>query len=174
MIRLLTPDEASQVQHLRLISLQTDPDSFISTFETEKDLPERYFANRIIRSLIPPSFGYWGVFKHASLIAYAQLSREQLPKASHLANIYEVFVLPEWRQQGIGKSLIQHLLAVCIHHPDIEQVYLKTTSTNQAAINLYQILGFKQVYIRHNTIKSGTVYADEIVYRYLTKKKSIL
>lgn len=60
------------------------------------------------------------------------------------AEIIDIFVLDEYRNKGIGKSLINKML----ENKQIEKVTLEVKKDNKNAIMLYNSLGFKPVSIR--------------------------
>lgn len=162
MIRLLTPKDASQVRALRLKSLKTDKDAFISTFEYESQFDVDYFSRKIIFNTQEPIFGYWGIFEQEQLLGYVQLVRERLPKAQHVVSVYELYVLPEKRHSGLGRELMTHILQISREHPEIEQIHLEVSSNNILATQLYLSLGFEITGTTKNAIKFHNNYQDEI------------
>jgi len=163
MIKLILPIEASQVRELRLLSLETDPDAFVSTYAYESQFDIDYYSRKISYNLVAPYFGYWGYYKQELLVGYAQLIREQLPRVNHIADIFEFYVHPDFRRQGLGKDLLNHLVQLCKNHPDIELLQLKVTSTNQPAIKLYEAFNFLKTHTQENQIKTNQGYLDETI-----------
>lgn len=60
------------------------------------------------------------------------------------AEIIDIFVLEEYRKNGIGKALINKML----ENDKIEKVTLEVKKDNKSGIMLYNSLGFKEVSIR--------------------------
>jgi len=58
--------------------------------------------------------------------------------------LYEIAVRPEYRGNGIGRALINGLKQICAER-NIDEMYVGTTKSNQAAINLYSSAGGEQV-----------------------------
>jgi len=58
--------------------------------------------------------------------------------------LYEIAVRPEYRGNGIGKALINGLKHICGKR-NIDEMYVGTTTSNQAAIKLYSSAGGEQV-----------------------------
>jgi ribosomal protein S18 acetylase RimI-like enzyme len=54
--------------------------------------------------------------------------------------LFEIEVLKNYRQQGVGKSLIQELKNIC-NQKGIKQVFVVTSRTNHSALNLYETTG---------------------------------
>jgi RimJ/RimL family protein N-acetyltransferase len=81
-------------------------------------------------------------------------------KNSHTGE-FGVSVHPGFQRQGIGRLLIEALLAWAKENPRIEKVYLNVFATNKHAINLYQRLGFAEEGRHVKAVKqSGGEYVD--------------
>jgi len=90
-------------------------------------------------------------------------------KITHIGE-FGVSVHPGYQGQGIGRLLIETLLQWAKANPAIEKVYLNVFHTNQAAIQLYQALGFIEEgrHVKH--IKQpGGEYVD-VVQMYVETK----
>lgn len=161
MVRLLTATEAVQVQKLRLLSLQTDADFFGSTYDYECRYSPNYYQQRISAIYKPPLFGYWGIFKDQLLVGYTQLVPEALPRMDHIANLYELYIDPNFRRHGLASELLAHLLELNHQMSLVEQIRLKVLSNNTVALNLYLQLGFKHIATIPSTIKHPAGYWDE-------------
>ncbi len=60
----------------------------------------------------------------------------------NIVSIDELFVIPDYRNQGIGTQVIEHIQQK--RYWNAVGLYLVTSPDNQAAQRLYQKLGFKQ------------------------------
>ncbi|KUO69317.1 MAG: hypothetical protein APF77_16120 [Clostridia bacterium BRH_c25] len=67
--------------------------------------------------------------------------------------IYEVSVLEEYRQRGIGKKMINELIGICKENK-ILKIFLITNKSNKPAVCLYESTGAK------------ASHDDDIVYWY--------
>ncbi len=85
---------------------------------------------------------YYGCFEGSKLIAFAGFW--QILDEGHIAN---VAVHPLSRAKGIGKVLMQHIMAASKALGG-ERMTLEVRATNTVAQKLYQNLGFKDVGIR--------------------------
>uniref|UniRef100_A0A7C4Y4X3 Ribosomal-protein-alanine N-acetyltransferase n=1 Tax=candidate division WOR-3 bacterium TaxID=2052148 RepID=A0A7C4Y4X3_UNCW3 len=72
-------------------------------------------------------------------------------KKFHLMNIA---VKKEMRKKGIGKNLIFRLIKD-IEKTDAKEIYLEVRITNEPAINLYKMMGFRIERIEENYYKNG-------------------
>ena len=61
--------------------------------------------------------------------------------------IPDVVVAPDYRRQGVAQSLMTYIFT---DNPDIQSYFLEVRESNEAAIGLYNKLGFAQVGIRKN------------------------
>jgi len=78
-------------------------------------------------------------------------------------------VAPAWREQGVGRCLLETLIAWATQHPQIERVGLRALSTNERALHLYSRVGFVEDGRRPKAIKLGPGhYVDEVLmYRFV-------
>jgi RimJ/RimL family protein N-acetyltransferase len=73
-------------------------------------------------------------------------------------------VAKEYREQGIGKLLLQALIAWAKAHPLIEKISLKVHANNPRAIHVYEKLGFKEEGRLARDLKySDSEYVDTVV-----------
>jgi GNAT superfamily N-acetyltransferase len=76
----------------------------------------------------------FGVYVDGRQIGFARVVTDFV----RYAHLLDVFVLPEFRGRGIGKSLMEHVLA----HPELHTIMRYTLGT-QDAHSLYAQFGFK-------------------------------
>jgi len=62
------------------------------------------------------------------------------------AHIMNVSVSPRFQRKGVGRKMLEHLIEYA--RPRAETILLEVRPSNQAAINLYRKLGFRQIGIR--------------------------
>lgn len=161
-IRLLTREDGSSYQQLRLESLQHNPEAFLSTYESESVLHENAFADHLEWAYHPPSFGYFGLFSGDTLAAYVQISQNYLEKQRHIIQVNNLYVGVKFRRQGCASMLMQYIFQHFSQLGHIERAYLSYTGRNTAAYTFYKKLGFRRFAVRANAIKWQDVYDDEI------------
>ncbi len=71
------------------------------------------------------------------------------------ADITNVAVLPAYRRLGIGRAMLQAMLAYC-RTREIEAIHLEVRVSNTAAIALYEAEGFVRVGLRKSYYKHPT------------------
>lgn len=106
----------------------------------------------------------WGVFDDAQLVSFYLLQ-----KSGDEAEILTLGVSPAYRRQGLGESLLRHILA---RQEDGDCVYLEVAADNQAAISLYNKCGFTLLGQRPNYYRRGLQKVDALTYRCLVKSGS--
>jgi ribosomal-protein-alanine N-acetyltransferase len=71
-----------------------------------------------------------------------------------LADLHRLAVAPAYRRQGVGTALVRSALDT-VRHLGARAVILEVRDTNDAAIMLYQKLGFEQLAARQNYYGPG-------------------
>ena len=156
-IRRLNPLDAETYLVIRLEALQNNPEAFGSSYEEEKDQPvEKY----ILRFQSGDSITL-GAFVDDQLVGVVTLFRESLAKLQHRANIIAMYVAPNQRGLGIGKSLVVEAIKVANDWAGVEQVNLTVVTTNEPAKKLYASLGFEVFGTEKRALKVSDSYFDE-------------
>lgn len=156
-IRVLTSNDAEAYRNLRLMALQNHPEAFSSSFEEEKDRPANIYETRFQSE---ESFTF-GAFENEQLIGNVTLLKETKVKLKHRANILAMYVSPNNRRMGYGKSLIATALKKAKELEGIEQIYLSVEATNEPAKKLYTSFGFETYAKDKNALKIAGSYYDE-------------
>jgi ribosomal protein S18 acetylase RimI-like enzyme len=165
MIRLLGNDDTESYRELRLASLTSDPDSFLSTHSDEKGKASDFFRQKIIYATKLPIWGFWGYFENSRLVGYSQTADGYFYKKRHIAYLYEVYVIPEFRRKGIASNLVNYIIDKLKSLPEIEKIELKVNSRNKNAIGFYEKIGFNKVAVVPSSVKEPDgSYQDEYIY----------
>jgi len=138
-IRLLGPDDAPTFQVLRLQALVADPVAFASSYEEERDTPLAVVAERL-RAL--PDRAIVGAFDAGRLVGLAAWHREEMRKLQHKGFVWGVFVAETHRRRGVARALMNAVIAHARHAGGIRQLNLVAHAANDAAVALYESLGF--------------------------------
>ena len=133
----LTPKRWKEYKKLRLEALQQDPIAFGSSFEEEKNIPEKEWKKRLKTTL----FAFSGN-KIVGLITY---NFRQKKKLKHIADIYSVYVMKEFRKKGVGRELMESAFFHILKNTKIQKISLGVTPEQKAAVELYKRFGFKVV-----------------------------
>jgi ribosomal protein S18 acetylase RimI-like enzyme len=161
-IRLLAREDGPSYQRLRLESLQHNPGSFLSTFQTECQLHENSFSNHLDWAYHPPHFGYFGVFVEDVLAGYVQVAKTFLEKQEHIALINNLYISPQFRGHGLAEKLFKHIFDLLQTDERVERLYLTCAASNRPAQQLYRKLGFRRYGVKTRSIKWNGFYDDEV------------
>jgi ribosomal protein S18 acetylase RimI-like enzyme len=162
LIRFLTELDLKAYSALRLHSLQESPASFGSSFEQESKFSPQEFAARI-RPHGDPANGLFGAFTSSNQLAGTiGFSREIHLKRAHIGSVWGMYVLPEFRGQGIGAALLDEALGHARRLPGLRQVTLTVTARNLPAIGLYESRGFERFGVQRDALcVNGHLFDEE-------------
>lgn len=160
-IRFLTSQDVAAYRDLRLYALRESPTAFISSYEQEAQLSLADFANRLCPSN-DAAGGVFGAFSdRPQLIGMLGFSREQRPKRAHVGTLWSMYVLPEFRGQGVGASLLDRAICHARELEGLRQIVLSTTASNVAARSLYISRGFESFGLEREALCVEGNYFDE-------------
>jgi len=139
-IQVLKKEDWATYRKLRLLSLQDSPDSFGSSYELEIQYSNAEWVSRLdpdkrakyalplIAKVNGVAIGLiWGLLHNPS---------------DNTAHIYQMWVSPSVRGKGVGRSLLKKVIEWAINS-GLHNISLAVTTTNLAAIHLYESVGFE-------------------------------
>lgn len=139
-ITALTAADAPQYRELMLEAYVHAADAFTSTAEERAQEPLSWWANRIASAAgTSQSFG---AFHSEQLVGTVALEYSVKPKTRHSALVIGMYVRPEARRLGAGALLMRAAVAAAQARPGIRMLRLTVTQGNEAAIRLYESVGF--------------------------------
>lgn len=139
-IAALTASDAAQYRELMLEAYVQAADAFTSTAEDRATEPLSWWANRIASSSgLSQSFG---AFQAEQLIGTVALEYSAKPKTQHSAVVIGMYVRPSARREGTGVKLMQAAVRAARARPGLRVLRLTVTQGNEAAIRLYESVGF--------------------------------
>ena len=141
-IRSFAAREWNIYKVLRLGALADSPDAFGATFEQDNDRPDTEWFNRLASGVTSPF----------DLPLIAEMGREPIGLAwgrienSNLdvANLYQMWVAPNWRRHGAGQMLLEAVIAWA-KTTNARYLALAVTCSNSSAMRLYVRAGFERV-----------------------------
>ena len=140
-IERLTPSHAADYRSLMLTAYGDEPLAFTATVAEREPLPLEWREARV-----QPDPGaeqmVMGAFVKGQLVGVAGLRLRRRPRTRHKAILYGMFVLPEFRNQGIGRRLVASGLEHARATAGIRLVQLRVTESNLPGIHLYRSCGF--------------------------------
>jgi ribosomal protein S18 acetylase RimI-like enzyme len=160
-IRFLNLQDVVTYRELRLKALSESSTAFASSFEQEACLTLTDFAARI-HAHDNSAGGIFGAFDgNEQLIGMLGFSRESRPKRAHIASLWSMYVLPEFRRRGVGVELLDEALSHIRQLGVVRQVILSVTANNLPASSLYKSRGFERFGLERDALFIDGTYFDE-------------
>ena len=138
-VRKLTSADAAAFQALRLQGLRECPSAFASSYEEECELPLSVVSERLEPR---GDRAVFGAFLDQALVGVLGLARESHRKLAHKAYLWGMYVDPAHRKGGVGRALVAEALSSASSEMQVRQVNLGANARNDAAIALYEAMGF--------------------------------
>ena len=156
-VRVLTAEDASVWQALRLAALRDHPEAFGSAYEDELTLSLETVAERLRPQPDRRVFGAWVGDELAGVLSF---HRSPGRKTRHRGGLGAMYVAPAHRGQHIGRRLLDAAIQHARTLPDLEELVLAVTVGNPVARHLYLAAGFEPSHIEPRYIKVGDQYYD--------------
>lgn len=138
LIREASLADAIRFRELRLEALQDSPTAFSADYQTNARQPLSYWQDRLKEEEDAIIF----FAEHEQrLIGMMGIRRGHSPKTNHGAEIWGVYITPEWR----GLHLSEALIDTCVQwakSKDINILKLGVLTANTSAVRCYQRCGF--------------------------------
>jgi ribosomal protein S18 acetylase RimI-like enzyme len=154
------PEEWEVLKNLKIESLDQDP----LAFEDPEEGRAKYLA-RTEEEWRSNLEGKGSSGRKVFLFAKSEDNYLGMVSASikdSVATIQHMYVNKEYRGQKIGKELLKALISKLKADKGVSKTELQVLTTQEAAINLYHSLGFKDVRIIKNSAKRDGILYDEI------------
>ena len=134
-VEVLTENEWSRLQSIRLAALQEDPSAFLFSHKDEEAYDEQQWRQEFSR-------GQWNIMvadhKEIGLLG---VTREETMSDQECYLEY-LWVAPEFRRVGVGSLLLKTVLAR-LRTSGVRTVWLYILDGNYRAMRLYQKFGFQ-------------------------------
>ncbi|MDT2046023.1 GNAT family N-acetyltransferase [Bacillus sp. 1780r2a1] len=157
-IRLLTKEDADIYWELRLTALRDHPESFVLSYEEEceKEVSD-------IRKQFPTLEDEFivGGFLDDKLVGIVGYKKQKPLKVQHKGEVWGMYVAPEARGMGLGKSLLKTVVEQASKSKELLQIYLVVAANNPGAKALYTSLGFKSYGFEKQALHVDDKFIDE-------------
>ncbi len=147
-VRRVRPEDAEALFSVRLRALATDPDAFLTMHDAEAARGLDVWIDRAARGSVGVStatFLGWGEAAAVGLVVMVPGPMETT------AELVGMWVAPEARRTGLGRSLVEAGLAWAAES-GFEDVVLCVASDNVAAAAFYGALGFEFTGVERNLL----------------------
>ena len=125
---------------LRLTALETDPAAFLEKAEQHRAIPLSHYQERLRTGA--PDHVVFGAFEGEDLVGMVGFGRDY-DEPARRGRIWGMFVLPEYRGKGVGRSLLSAALDYATRLAGLETVQLAVARSQHAARSLYLSQGFE-------------------------------
>ncbi|HEX7027900.1 MAG TPA: GNAT family N-acetyltransferase [Gammaproteobacteria bacterium] len=140
-IREISATDANSYYRLRIQSEQEFPE-FVG-FNAERELVAGELGiEELLGTYESEGTIVWGAFEDVRLAGVTALSRRLSPKYRHKAFLWGMYVIPEFREHGIARSLMQTAITWAKKQPEIVAISLQVTLSNIRGQAFYKRFGF--------------------------------
>ncbi|HEV7915168.1 MAG TPA: GNAT family N-acetyltransferase [Albitalea sp.] len=160
-IRPLGNDDLGAYKALRDAMLALHPDAFTSDAATEQTKPAASYRARFGGDAADEAHYTLGAWVDDQLVGAISCERDPRLKVRHIGHIVGMMVNAEARGHGIGRRLLEGCIARSRRVAGLEMLTLSVTSSNAAAVALYQRAGFERYGRLARAIKLGGAYHDK-------------
>ena len=158
-IRPMQKSDAEAYRTLRLNALETNPEAFGSSYEESREQPIEFYRGRIPE---PDSDSVIFVTeKDGHFVGMMGFVRQTRLKQAHSSFIWGVYIAPEARGNGLGRKLMEHVMAHATQLKGLRQIQLSVVTSNTAALKLYQSFGFEIWGTEPEALMVGDAFYDE-------------
>jgi ribosomal protein S18 acetylase RimI-like enzyme len=162
LVRQLGPNDRDDYFQLRLRGLMAHPDSFGQSYEEALAKGASQHDAMLKGSSAAEGDFLLGAYASAGtpLIRVVGLIRNPSDKQRHKAAVIGMYVAPEAAGRGVGRALLNELLARASRVEGLRQIQLLVGSRNEAARKLYESFGFRKYGCEVGALNVGGVFHD--------------
>ena len=139
-IRALGEADLAAYKALRDHALAHHEEAFTSDAATEAQRNAESYRARLGSS---PEGNYTlGAWRGDRLVGAISCERDARSKVRHIGHIIGTMVMKDEQGQGVGRALLDALIARASADGEVQQLTLSVTAGNRAAVRLYESAGF--------------------------------
>lgn len=159
-VTALGASDAPRYRELMLEAYVLAADAFTSTASERQAEPPSWWIDRIASpSGLSQAFG---AFLDQQLVGTVAVEYSARPKTCHSALIIGMYVRPAARGLGVGRALLDAVVAAARARLDLRQLRLTVTEDNDAAIHLYESAGFSTWGTEPSAIRTPSGYKGKV------------
>lgn len=162
-IRQLNSEDAAIYRPLRLEGLLESPTAFSSSHAAEVSRTPAEIVARL-RTTADATVSVFGAFADERLVGIAALARTTSEKLAHNAEVCGMYVTPVFRGRGVGRALLDAVIAHARTFAHLRNFKLGVTASNAAAIALYRSRGFVLYGVEREAMCVDGFFYDEEFY----------
>lgn len=138
---------------MRLHALKESPEAFGSSYEEELEYGEDVWKSRLPNAL----FAVIGD-KPVGMAGYLVSSNI---KENHVASIFSVYVMEDYRRAGIAEKLMDFIMGELRSRGNVIKITLGVIASEEAAVSLYRKMGFQVAGTLRKQLRIGEEFHDE-------------
>lgn len=152
-----------EAQDLRVRAVQDEPRAFGQTVAEAEAVTEEEWRERFREGI------YLFVQSDRRNLGFGYLAPEKFEKSKHVAWISNVYIDQEFRGKGAGRALIEALIKLGKEtYPHIVKIILYASTTQPAAVALYESLGFsKEGFLEKEMLVDGDFVDSWVMTKFL-------
>jgi ribosomal protein S18 acetylase RimI-like enzyme len=158
-IRELDEHDTKGFLALKRRGLASDPEAFVATLGDDAPSYPEMVRVRLSRASIQAGDIVVGAFA-PDLIGIIAITRDARTKRQHKADLHGMYVVPEYRGKGLGKTLLVKGLEMAEEMAGLEEIQLIVATQNREATALYERYGFVHVWTELRALKIDDSYVD--------------
>lgn len=133
-IKMLGPDEWTELRDIRLSALKESPEAFLATYDTESEFDEARWRSEFARC-------DWHIgFDNGIAVSLLGCTRD-IGRPDSAPYLEYLWVTPAARRRGAASDILSHVLDR-LRASGVRTVYLWVLDGNDAAVRLYRRAGF--------------------------------
>ncbi|NUZ06225.1 GNAT family N-acetyltransferase [Piscinibacter koreensis] len=163
-IRRLGAADLPAYKALRDEMLERYPQAFTSDAATERVKSPDAYLQRLGLDRSDGGHSVIGAWAGERLLGAIGCERDPRASVRHIGHVIGMMVRADVQRRGVGRALLDALIGGARQSPGIEMLTLTVTAGNQAAIGLYERVGFRRVGTLPRAIRVGGRYHDKHQY----------
>lgn len=133
-------------------------EDIVFVIDVEKRAYDFPWSETIFQDCLHVGYCCWVLESDGIIVAHTVMS-----VAAGESHILNICVHPDYQAQGLGRSLLTHLLELVLDH-NVDMIFLEVRPTNFPAIKLYLDMGFDEIGLRHNYYPAKMGREDALVF----------
>lgn len=161
-IRRLAAADLRAYKALRDEMLEGHPEAFTSDALTERHRRADDYIPRLGIERLEGGHFVLGAWQGGALLGAIGLERDMRPKVRHIGHVIGMMVRDHAQQRGVGRALLDALIAEARGPAGLEMLTLSVTDANSRAVRLYERAGFGRFGALDKAIKVGDRYHGKL------------